>query len=154
MGGTVGRIVDFGITDANDMGAAMAPACADTILGNFEDMSVEGGYYDKIITGDLGKFGSEILYDMLKSKGTDIEKIHFDCGKKFFEGQKNIMCGASGCGCAASTFCGYILKSVIAGGFGRILFVATGALMSKTSGLQGDSIPGIAHGIMIEGEKI
>ena len=151
-GGTVGKIVDLGIKDASNMGAAMAPACADTLLCNFKDFNIDADYYDKIITGDLGKLGSSILYDILKSNGVDIEDKHFDCGSNIFKGEKDIMCGASGCGCAASMLCGYVLKSVEAGGFKKILFIATGAMMSKTTGLQGESIPGIAHAITIKGE--
>lgn len=151
-GGTIGCVIDLGIKDANNMGAAMAPACCNTMLNHFDDFKREPSYYDLIITGDLGEHGTKILFDMLNKKGIDIQSRHFDCGKKIFEGQKDIMSGASGCGCCASMLGGYILKSMIAGSYKKILFVATGAMLSKTSSLQGESIPCIAHAVDIERE--
>ena len=146
---TVGRIVDFGIKDANNMGAAMAPAAVQTILSHLEDMGVEADYYDAIITGDLGIFGSDILVDLAARNQVDLSTVHKDCGKMIFEGMdKN--CGASGCGCGASVLNSYFFQKMLEGEIGRILFVATGALHSPTSTQQGESIPGIAHAVQIE----
>ncbi|MBS5644659.1 MAG: stage V sporulation protein AD [Clostridiales bacterium] len=148
---TIGNVVDFGVTDANNMGAAMAPAAAETILNHLEDFSLEPDYYDKIVTGDLGTFGSELLIDLAKQvSGTDLSKVHYDCGASLYAGLKKVYCGASGCGCSASVLNGYLLDEMQAGRIRRILFVATGALHSPTSAQQGESIPGIAHGVAIE----
>ena len=146
---TIGRVVDFGVTDANNMGAAMAPAAAQTILTHLEDLGVGPDYYDAIITGDLGIFGSDILIDLAQNSHVDLSKNHKDCGKMIFEGMdKN--CGASGCGCSASVLNAYFLRKMLDGELERILFVATGALHSPTSVQQGESIPGIAHAVQIE----
>ena len=146
---TVGRVVDFGIKDANNMGAAMAPAAVQTILSNLEDLNADPSYYDAIITGDLGIFGSDILLDLAGRNNVDLSGVHKDCGKMIFEGMdKN--CGASGCGCGASVLNAYFFKKMLDGDLQRILFVATGALLSPTSVQQGESIPSIAHAVHIE----
>ncbi|MBQ9941368.1 MAG: stage V sporulation protein AD [Christensenellaceae bacterium] len=147
---TVGKVVDLGISDANNMGAAMAPAAADTILTHLEDMAVGPEYYDLIVTGDLGTFGSELLLKLAADYGVDLSRNHFDCGKVLYKGVKGVNCGASGCGCGASVLCGYLLTLMRSGKLGRILFVATGALLSPTSSLQGESIPCIAHAVSLE----
>ncbi len=146
---TVGRVVDFGVTDANNMGAAMAPAAAQTILTHLEDLGVGPDYYDAIVTGDLGIFGSDMLIDLAANSHVDLSGVHKDCGKMIFEGMdKN--CGASGCGCSASVLNAFFFKKMMDGEINRILFVATGALHSPTSVQQGESIPGIAHAVQIE----
>lgn len=131
----------------------MAPAAFDTILTHLEDTGREASYYDKIITGDLGILGSEILIEQLQKKGIDISLNHEDCGKLIFncEEQETHM-GGSGCGCCATVFSGYIYKLMKEKKINKVLLVATGALMSPISLGQGESIPGIAHAIAIENE--
>lgn len=151
-GMTPGKIVDMGYKDSMNMGAAMAPAAADTILKNFQDFDRKPEDYDQIITGDLGTIGKEILIDFLRNKGYDISDRHMDCGIEIFDpGNQDTHAGGSGCGCSAVTFCGYILPKIKTGQWKRILFVPTGALLSSTSYNEGNSIPGIAHGVVIEG---
>lgn len=162
---TIGKIKDYGIKDANNMGAAMAPAAVDTIKQHLQDTGRNCNYYDVIATGDLGSHGMELTKTMLKEYGYDISKVYIDCGVEIFKddnGDKDnkdkcgdkcsdgVMCGGSGCGCSASVFCGYLYKSLLNGKFKKILLVSTGALMSPTSTLQGESIPGIAHAVSIE----
>lgn len=148
---TTGKIVDFGITDSMNMGAAMAPAACDTIYTNFMDFDITQDYYDAIYTGDLGLVGQKILIDLLKDKGFDIEKIHHDCGIEIFDGNtQDTHAGGSGCGCSAATLCAHIIPQMKAGIFNKVLFVPTGALLSTTSYNEGQSVPGIAHGIMLE----
>ena len=142
--------MDMGITDANNMGAAMAGAALETIGTHLEDFKRTPKDYDAIVTGDLGTFGTELLLDMAKRCGIDIERVHRDCGVMIFEGVEGKKCGGSGCGCGASVLNGYFLRSLEEGKMKRILFVATGALLSTTSVQQGESIPGVAHGVVIE----
>ena len=149
-GGTIGKVSDYGITDGNNMGAAMAPAAAQTICDHFDDFSVSPSDYDCIVTGDLGILGSDMLYELCRERGHEIKQRHTDCGKLMFEGEKDVNCGASGCGCAATLLSGFFLPEIEKGKYNKILFVATGALLSSVSSLQGESIPGIAHGIVIE----
>lgn len=149
-GGTVGRVRDYGITDASNMGAAMAPAAASTICANLEDNGLSPSDYDVIVTGDLGTFGSEMLYELCREKGIDIKKYHYDCGKAIFSEDQKVLCGGSGCGCCASVLSAELLPAVEDGRIGRMLFVATGALLSPLSSLQGESIPSIAHAAVIE----
>lgn len=142
----VGRMVDFNISDANNMGAAMAPAAADTIMRYFEDTETCPKDYDLILTGDLGKVGSECLYDILNRERIDIKKQHNDCGLMIFDREKqDVHSGGSGCGCSASVLCSTILPEIENGKYKNILFIATGALMSTTASQQGSSIPSIAH---------
>lgn len=150
---TVGKIVDMGIKDITNMGAAMAPAAFDTIMTHLEDTKRKPDYYDLILTGDLGTLGSDILVDLLSKKGIDISTNHNDCGKLIFdiEGQ-DMHAGGSGCGCCASVFSGYIYELLKTKKINKVLLVATGALMSPTSLGQGESIPSIAHAIAIENE--
>lgn len=149
-GGVIGRVVDLGITDAANMGAAMAPAAADTLKRHLHDAAINAEYYDLIITGDLGKFGSELFNMLLEDNGIYAATRHIDCGNIIFAAGQNACCGGSGCGCSAVTLNGYILPRMQAGDHKRVLFMATGALMSPTAGLQGESIPGIAHAVIIE----
>lgn len=150
-GVTPGRIVDFGSRDSMNMGAAMAPAAYHTIRQNFEDFAVDESYYDKIITGDLGEVGSRILLDMMKQSGNGIEHIHMDCGMEIYQKEtQDTHAGGSGCGCAAVTLCAYILPRLRSGEWKRVLFLPTGALLSTVSFNEGQSIPGIAHGVVFE----
>lgn len=150
---TTGKIVDYGIKDAMNMGACMAPAAADVIYNNLKDFHIEPDYYDKIITGDLGYVGQTILIDMLKERGIDISDRHYDCGIEIFDNDvQDTHSGGSGCGCSASVLCSYILKQLEKGYWKRILFVPTGALMSPISFNEGQSIPGIAHAVVLASE--
>lgn len=148
---TTGKIVDYGLKDKENMGACMAPAAADTIYNNLCDFNRKPSDYDKIITGDLGYVGQTILIDLLKEKGFDITDIHTDCGIEIFDiNSQDTHAGGSGCGCSASTFCSYIMKQFENKAFKRILFVPTGALLSPISSNEGNSVPGIAHGVIFE----
>jgi stage V sporulation protein AD len=148
---TTGKIIDYGIKDSMNMGAAMAPAACDTIYQNLMDFSFQPEDYDKIVTGDLGYIGSDILIDLLKEKGFDISIQHMDCGKKIFDQKtQDTHAGGSGCGCSAATLSAYLLKEIEMGNLKRILFVPTGALLSTVSFNEGQSVPGIAHGVIIE----
>ena len=147
---TTGKIVDFGIRDSMNMGAAMAPAARDVIRQHFLDFGTEPAAYDKIITGDLGTVGKEILIDLLRKDGYDIEAVHTDCGIEIFDGEKqNTGAGGSGCGCSAVTLSACFLKKVEEGSLKRILFVPTGALLSTVSFNEGMTVPGIAHAVVI-----
>ena len=150
---TVGKIVDFGVKDSMNMGACMAPAAADTILNNLLDFGVQPEYYDKIITGDLGYIGKDILVDLLLQRGYDIGSVHMDCGIEIFDRQtQDTQSGGSGCGCSAVTLAAYILRNLYAGKWKRVLFVPTGALLSTVSFNEGNSVPGIAHAVVLEAE--
>ena len=144
---TIGKIMDFGLKDSMNMGACMAPAAADTIYSHLMDFDRKPSDYDRIITGDLGIVGRKALLDMLKEKGMDIEKQHMDCGIEIYDQSQDAHAGGSGCGCSAVTLSAYILKQLEEGKWKRVLFVPTGALLSKTSFNEGQSIPGIAHGV-------
>lgn len=128
----------------------MAPAAADTLAAHFKETKRNPEYYDLIVTGDLGKLGSEILIDMLEAKGFKLGKNYSDCGHSYFTRKQDAMCGGSGCGASASVLNGYIIKKMKAGDFKRVLFAPTGALMSPTASQQGESIPGISHAIVLE----
>jgi stage V sporulation protein AD len=147
---TAGRVIDMGINDVNNLGAAMAPAAAETIISHLEDTDRKADYYDCIITGDLGTFGSELLIRTASEAGYDLGDVHRDCGSLIYRGNKQMMCGGSGCGCSASMLCGYFLKEMKKGSINSILFVATGALHSPTSTLQSETIPSVAHAVAIE----
>lgn len=150
-GVTIGKIVDYGLKDSQNMGACMAPAARDTILTNLEDFGREPKDYDRIITGDLGYVGQRVLLDLMKEKGVDLQKQHLDCGMLIFDQEsQDTHAGGSGCGCAATTLSAYVLPKLIKGEWQRILFVPTGALMSTVSYNEGVSVPGIAHGIVLE----
>ena len=148
---TPGKIVDYGITDKANMGACMAPAAVSTISTHLKDLGLQPEYYDRIVTGDLGSVGSEILLDLLKAEGFDISKQHMDCGLTIYDQSfQDVHSGGSGCGCAAVTLAGYLLSKLREGKWKRILFVPTGALLSTVSSNEGDSVPGIAHGVALE----
>ena len=148
---TIGKIVDYGLKDSQNMGACMAPAACDTILQNLQDFNRSESDYDRIFTGDLGHVGQSILFDLVLAKGKDIKPNHADCGMLIFDQQtqKTNACG-SGCGCAAVTLSSYILPRIESGEWEKVLFVPTGALMSTVSYNEGESVPGIAHGIVLE----
>lgn len=150
-GVTVGRIVDYGLRDSQNMGACMAPAACDTIMQNLKDFGRRESDYDRIITGDLGYVGQSILFDLVRKRGGDIKQNHLDCGMTIFDQQtQDTHAGGSGCGCAAVTLASYILPKLVTGEWRRVLFVPTGALMSTVSFNEGESVPGIAHGIVLE----
>ena len=148
----IGTICDLGITDSNNMGAAMAPAAKKTIADFLRDTGTSPSDYDMILTGDLGKVGSDLLKElMLKEEDIDLSSVHNDCGLLIYDREaQDVHAGGSGCGCSASVLCSYILNRFRNGFFKKVLFVATGALMSPVSSLQGESIPGIAHAVLIK----
>lgn len=146
---TPGKIVDKGIKDANNMGAAMAPAAYDTISTHLKDTGRSPSFYDLIVTGDLGRLGSELLVELLHNDGIELSN-HTDCGTLIFDLEaQDVHCGGSGCGCSASVLTGYLLNGMREGKWKNILFCPTGALHSPTSSFQGESIPGICHAIAI-----
>ena len=148
---TTGVVKDYGIKDPNNMGAAMAPAAVDTISIHFKDTGRDPSYYDAIVTGDLGKVGKEITSKLLLEYGYDIRSNYFDCGDMIFHDTiQKTDSGGSGCGCSAVVASGYFYKKIMRKELKNILLVSTGALMSTTSSLQGESIPGIAHAVAIE----
>ncbi len=150
-GVTIGKIIDWGLKDSQNMGACMAPAAADTLQCHFTDFDRKVEDYDQIVTGDLGEVGTGILYDLMKDKHCDIRGKHMDCGKMIFEKEaQKTNAGGSGCGCAAVTLASYVLPKVKSGEWNRVLFLPTGALMSTVSYNEGQSVPGISHGIVIE----
>ena len=142
----IGRIQDLGITDANNMGTAMAPAAADTIARYLSDTGTQPSDYDAIVTGDLGNIGTKLVRMLLQQEGIDIAPQHQDCGAMMFDADaQDTHAGGSGCGCAASILCGHFLPQVQQGSIRRMLFAATGALLSPMIVQQGESIPGISH---------
>ena len=151
---TCGKIVDKGITDPNNMGAAMAPAAYDTLRAYFSDTGTGPQDYDAIFTGDLGELGHGIVTDFFRQDGIDLSKNYFDCGMLLYdrEGQ-DMHAGGSGCGCSAAVFNGYILTGLKQGRWRRVLFAPTGALLSPTSSFQGESIPGICHLVCVSTER-
>jgi len=147
---TIGKVIDMGSSDANNMGTAMAPAAVDTIVRHFEDTGRSPEYYDLILTGDLASYGKDIAEELLKQKGYDVSQKYSDCGMMIFSPDQDVHAGASGCACAATVICGYIYKEMLKKNFNKILLVATGALLSTTSTQQGETIPCIAHAVSIE----
>ena len=148
---TPGKIVDMGIKDANNMGAAMAPAALDTLITHFRDTGRKPSYYDAIVTGDLGHIGKEILIELAETKGYNIKNNYDDCGVLIFDKEiQDTHSGGSGCACMGATFSGYFFKQLKEKKINKVLLIATGALMNSTSSQQGESIPGIAHAIAIE----
>lgn len=148
---TVGKITDFGLKDSMNMGACMAPAAASTLEQHFLDFDRKPEDYDKIITGDLGSVGQRVFIDLMKERGYDISTRHMDCGIEIFdEKEQDTHAGGSGCGCCAVTLSAYILKQLAEGNWKRVLFMPTGALLSKTSFNEGKSVPGICHGLILE----
>ena len=150
---TTGRIRDAGITDVSNMGAAMAPAAYETLKAHFEDTGRGPDYYDAILTGDLGKVGHDILTDLFLHDGVDLGVCSTDCGMLIYDSAaQDVHAGGSGCGCSASVLAGHVLQRMTQGDWPRVLFAATGALMSVTSSQQGESIPGICHAVALEME--
>ncbi len=150
---TVGRITDLGIKDANNMGAAMAPSAAKTLLSFFSDTKTKPDDYDLILTGDLGEVGSSLLKQLLENEGVRLKTNYNDCGLMiYYKEKQDVHAGGSGCGCSASILCSLILNKVKNKELKNILFIATGALMSPTSAQQGETIPGVAHLINIVAE--
>ncbi|WMC91960.1 stage V sporulation protein AD [Kineothrix sp. MB12-C1] len=148
---TTGKIMDYGLKDSMNMGACMAPSACDTIYQNLMDFNRRPSDYDKIITGDLGTVGQHALIDLLNKKGIDISGQHMDCGIEIYDAkEQDTHAGGSGCGCSAVTLSAYILKKLEEGVWKRVLFVPTGALLSKTSFNEGQTVPGIAHGVVLE----
>lgn len=148
---TTGKMVDYGIKDSMNMGAAMAPAAADTIYQHFQDFERTPEDYDLIVTGDLGVVGRELVLDLLRQKGYELTKQYFDCGIAIFDDStQDTHSGGSGCGCSAVTLAGYLLPKLERGELKRILFLPTGALLSTVSFNEGQSIPGICHGVVLE----
>ncbi len=148
--GTMGKVVDFGVTDVNIMGAAMEPACADTLIRHFRDTETSPEDYDLILSGDLGALGSRILKDLTWEKGFDISANHVDCGEIIYKVIEDEFQGGSGAGCSAVVLNSYILSKMQAGEYKRVLFAATGALLSTVSSGQGESIPCISHAVQLE----
>ena len=149
---SVGTICDLGITDANNMGAAMAPAAEKTIYEFLRDTQTKPSDYDLILTGDLGFTGSQLLYELMEREhGIDIRNVHNDCGLMIFDlEEQDVNSGGSGCGCSGSVLCSHIMKRMKKNELKKVLFVATGALLSPTSNKQGNTIPGIAHAVLLE----
>lgn len=149
---TPGKIVDKGIRDTNNMGAAMAPAAWDTIRTHLNDTGRTPGFYDLIVTGDLGRLGSELLKELARRDGVTLDR-HADCGLLIFEpNSQDVHCGGSGCGCCASVLASFLLPGLREGKWKNILFCPTGALHSPTTAFQGESIPGISHAVAISAE--
>ena len=147
---TFGKVVDFGITDVNNMGASMSPSAASTLLAHFHDTGKTPEYYDLIVTGDLGALGSRILKDLTWEKGIDISANHVDCGEIVYNVIEDEYQGGSGAGCSAVVFQSYIYDKLKTKSLNRVLFVATGALLSTVSSGQGESIPCISHAVSVE----
>jgi stage V sporulation protein AD len=148
---TIGKVIDMGISDPYNMGAAMAPAAVDTIEAHFRDLNIDATYYDLIATGDLGKLGHELANTLLKQHGIEIPRdIFTDCGLLIYKKEQPVFCGGSGCGCSATVTYGHFLNRMRKGELKKILIVATGALMSPISYQQKESIPCIAHAVSIE----
>lgn len=151
---TTGKILDMGVRDAQNMGAAMAPAAASLICAHLKDFQRTPKEYDAIITGDLGVVGKEILLELCDMAGYFIQEKHYDCGMEIFDHKTQHTCsGGSGCGCAATTMASYFLPRIHSGKWKRVLFVPTGALLSPVSFNEGESVPGIAHGVVMEYEE-
>lgn len=147
---TFGKVVDWGVSDVNDMGAAMAPAARDTMLAHFKSTNTKPDDYDLIVTGDLGKLGSEILIDLMEDEGYKLGTNYGDCGQMYFRREQKTLCGASGAGCCATVFNSYIIKKMREKQYKKVLFMPTGALLSTTSTQQGDTIPCVCHALVIE----
>lgn len=147
---TTGKIVDMGINDVANMGAAMAPAAIDTLSAHFTDTGFTPNDYDLILTGDLGVIGSDIMEELMLDEGYDIRQVHNDCGKMIYNiDEQDVHAGGSGCGCCGSVFCGHIMQEIRNGTYERVLLIATGALMNPITIEQGETIPAIAHAVAI-----
>lgn len=148
---TTGKIVDMGIKDPNNMGAAMAPSAVDTLITHFKDLNITPDYYDVIATGDLGYIGHELVLSLMKKEGYDLGDNYVDCGILIYDkNSQDTHSGGSGCACSGVTFASYLYQKLVKGEIKRLLFIPTGALMSPLSVQQKETIPGIAHAISIE----
>lgn len=148
---TIGKVIDMGLTDPFNMGGAMAPAAADTIMAHFRDLELEPSYYDLIITGDLGRIGHDTAFELINKSGLKLERKQFqDCGLLIYKDDQPVQAGASGAGCSATVLYGHLLNEMKKGRYKRILVVATGALLSPLSFQQNETIPCIAHAVAIE----
>ncbi len=153
-GVTTGKVVDYGVKDSANMGACMAPAAADVIYQHLKDFERKPTDYDKIVTGDLGSVGQQILFKLLQDQGYDISTVHMDCGMEIYnDPEQDTHAGGSGCGCSAVTLAGKLMRELREGKLKKILFVPTGALMSTVSYNEGQSVPGIAHAVVIEAKN-
>ncbi len=150
---TFGKVIDYGINDMNNMGASMAPAAADTLRNLFNDTKTKPSDYDLIVTGDLGKLGSEILIDLMENFGFKLAENYADCGQMIYTNKERSFMGGSGCGCSASVMNSYVLSKLDSGEYKKIILMSTGALVSTTSTQQGETIPGIAHAVVVEKGK-
>ncbi|MCQ2448636.1 MAG: stage V sporulation protein AD [Clostridia bacterium] len=150
----IGQIVDLGVTDQNNMGAAMAPSAADTLCHYFEDTGTTPEDFDLVFTGDLGQVGTDLLYDLVAEQGYALRCRHSDCGLLMFDREKqDVHAGGSGCGCSAAVLASYVMHRFEDGTFHDVLFCSTGALLSPTSVMQGESIPGVTHLVHLKGKK-
>jgi len=147
---TIGRVLDFDVNDVNNMGAAMAPAVADTLVNHFHDLQSKPEDYDLIASGDLGTVGLALAGEVLQKSGINMGKRFTDCGVLIYDSSQDVHSGGSGCGCSSVVFSGTIMQRIKAGELKKVLLVGSGALHSATSVLQGQSIPGIGHGVVIE----
>ena len=147
---TFGKVIDWGVVDVNNMGAAMAPSAMDTMLNHFKNTKTTVDDYDLIVTGDLGKLGSEILVDLMEENGIKLGINYGDCGQMYYRRDQKTLCGGSGCACSATVFNSYIMKKLQSGELKKVLFMPTGALLSTTATQQGESIPGVCHAIVVE----
>ena len=147
---TPGRIVDAGISDANNMGSAMAPAAYETLKAHFADTGRDPDYYDMIVTGDLGRVGADLLLTLLREDGIDLSPVYSDCGILLFGDTQDAHAGGSGCGCSAAVLCGPLLRDMHEGKIHRMIFAGTGAMMSPTSVQQSQPIAGICHAVVLE----
>lgn len=153
-GVSVGKICDLGVSDANNMGAAMAPAAADTLQTFFDDHGKNPSDFDCIVTGDLGKVGSRLVCQLLEKENINIRSNHKDCGTMLYSFEtQDVHAGGSGCGCAASMLCGYFIPKLKSGEIKNMIFAATGALHSPTENQQGESIPSICHAVWLSSER-
>ncbi|WP_408954608.1 stage V sporulation protein AD [Natroniella sp. ANB-PHB2] len=147
---TLGKVIDLGVKDPQDMGSAMAPAAADTIIQHLEDTGRDPSYYDLIITGDLGEVGKSLVLELLAEKGCSIEDNYDDCGVMIYNSNQKTGAGGSGCGCSAVVTASYLLPQIMYGNFNKVLVLGTGALLSPLTSLQGETIPCIAHAVVLE----
>lgn len=147
---TIGKVVDMGVGDAQDMGSAMAPAAADTITRHLQDTGRKPDYYDLIITGDLGVFGKKLAEQLVRQNGYEIAGRFADCGVLIYHGSQDVHAGGSGCGCSAVVTCGYLMEQLRSGMYQRFMGIGTGVLLSPCSIQQGETIPGIGHAVVIE----
>ena len=147
---TLGRVVDAGQSDLNNMGAAMAPAAADTLLTHLHDTGLGIQDYDLIVTGDLGRIGHVLMKELCEREGLHLDHRLIDCGCEIYESNQDVHAGGSGCGCSAVCLNGWLFGRMLHGEVRRMLFMATGAMMSPTVSLQGESIPSIAHAVSLE----